>query len=98
MGREKIRRPRKEKFAAVRGIAEALVRDYYRGGNKVFEPLEVYHGGRWIDLGRPKAWLSPIDWKTMTAAEKIEIFACEIADRLENFNFKIQGRPEEHGR
>ena len=87
------RRARKEKFAAVYGIAEALMHDYYHGGNKVFEPLEVFHCGRWIDLGRPRSWLSAADWRELTANDKTEIFACEICDRLEKFNFKIQGRP-----
>ena len=89
-------RKRKEKFATVYGIAAALVNDYYHGGQKIFIPLEVFHGGRWLDLGRPRSWLSTPDWLTMTADEKTAVIACEICDRLECFNFKIQNKPEEY--
>ena len=88
-------RPRKERFAEIYGLATALINDYYKGGNKVFEDLEIFNRGSWVSLGAPRSYFSSADWKELTAKEKIDVVACEISDKLQALNFNIINLPED---
>ena len=94
--KKKEERRRKERFSSVYAIARAYIEDYYAGGSKCFESLEVFHRGKWLSLGIPKTWLSAKDWKELNKEDKTKIFACEIMDRLEKYEFEIKGVPAEY--